>query len=166
MALPKKVKKNKPLIARVNLTPEVFRKYVPHNNRLGIKQMQKLDVVKVVRPEEYQPNKPLMKPAAKKPATSKKQAKIVKKIVKTKARVAKRAAKPARPTRAENLKKRGIKAAAKSVYKMKKAATSKNQAKRTTRVLKQGMKKQAKIAKKIIKTDVRGKKREAMRKLK
>ena len=77
-------------------------------------------------------------------------------------------AKSVRPTstRVENLKKRGVKAAAKSVYKMKKAATSKNPAKRTTRVLKQGAKKQAKIAKKIIKTDVRGKKREAMRNLK
>ena len=91
----------------------------------------------------------------------KKQAKIVKKIVKTKARVAKRAAKPARPTRAENLQKRGIKAAAKTVYKIEKAATSKNPAKRTTRAFNQGMEKQAKIKKKFFKTNARVAKRAA-----
>tara|TARA_R110000796_G_scaffold116226_1_gene228676 strand:+ start:1781 stop:2353 length:573 start_codon:yes stop_codon:yes gene_type:complete len=59
------------------------------------------------------------------------------------------------PNRVERLKKRGVKAAAKTVYKMKKAATSKNPAKRTTSLLKQGMKKQAKIVKKIVKTNAR-----------
>jgi hypothetical protein len=65
----KKVTKSKPLIARTNYTPKVRRtKRHPGDGN----QMQKLDVVKVVRPGEYQPNKRLKTAAAKKPAATKK----------------------------------------------------------------------------------------------